>query len=267
MRGVTSSVAAALAPQSAVAVCLLGGFRLLKGSRVVPVRPRGKVQAVLSNLALRPGAGMAREELLELVWPTIDFLLASQSLNTLVSSLHRMLGDALDGRSPVTHSSGWYRLNEEGGVGIDIVWFDEAVAEGDRRSRLGDDAAATAAYGRALDVYQGDLMLDTAVDHMVERERLRARYLSLRARIADHAFASGDYSAALEDALSLLAHDPCREDAHRMAMRSYVRLEQRAQALRQYRICREILDKEFDARPEPLTEALFELVRLRPAEV
>ena len=62
----------------------------------------------------------------------------------------------------------------------------------------------------------------------------------------------------------LLGVDPCREDAHRMTMRAYVRLGARAQALRQYNICRLVLAEEFDATPEPATEQLFQLVRTDP---
>jgi hypothetical protein len=47
-------------------------------------------------------------------------------------------------------------------------------------------------------------------------------------------------------------------------MRCYVRLGERARALRQYRICCESLDAEFEAPPEPLTEALFNRIRLDP---
>jgi DNA-binding SARP family transcriptional activator len=50
-------------------------------------------------------------------------------------------------------------------------------------------------------------------------------------------------------------------------MRCYNRLGHRAQALRQYRTCREILEAEFDAVPEPATEELYELLRREPSSV
>lgn len=258
---------AAIVSSARVRVCLLGGFRLLKDGQPIAVRPGGRVQALLSNLALRRRAGIARDELIGMVWPASDTSLGGQSLNTLVSSLHRSLGDALDGRPPVVHADGRYRLNEEDGVATDVAWFDDAIAEGDRLTRFGNPAAALDSYRVAADLYVGDLALAAFVEHVLERERLRARYLGLRARLADALFGAGDYAAALDNALDLLAHEPCREDAHRMAMRAYVRLGERAQALRQYQVCRLILAREFDAPPEPLTEELFELVRLSPQSV
>jgi DNA-binding SARP family transcriptional activator len=52
-----------------------------------------------------------------------------------------------------------------------------------------------------------------------------------------------------------------------MAMRSYVRMGERSQALRQYRMCRHVLEQEFEAVPEVATETLFELIRLEPSRV
>ena len=263
----TSAGESTFGAPEAVVVCLLGGFRLMKLGRPVSVRRGSKAQALLSNLALRPRLGIPRDELLGLVWPASQFDLAGQSLNTLVSSLTRSLGDALAGRPPVVHDQGTYRLNAEFGVRVDVVEFDAAVDAGDRCARAGDEAGAMAAYLGAASMYGGDLAFGSDIEHVIQRERLRARFLSVRSRLADIHFSSGNYGAALDNALDLLAHDACREDAHRLAMRSYVRMGERAQALRQYRICRQVLAREFDALPEPETERLFESVRLDPSSV
>jgi DNA-binding SARP family transcriptional activator len=254
-------------PIPPILVCLLGGFRLLNDGKAVPLRPGGRARALLASLALAPHSGVPRDQLLATVWPGGDMALAGQSLNTLVYALHRSLGDALAGRPPITHDDGRYRLNAEDGVEVDIVRFDAAVDDGDRRARAGDRAGAIDSYRGALHLYEGDLEIGSDVQFVLERERLRARYLSIRSRLADHQFADQDYASALVSALDLLSHDPCREDAHRMAMRCYVRLGERAQALRQYRVCESILAAEFEARPEIATSELFDLVRLEPADV
>jgi DNA-binding SARP family transcriptional activator len=221
----------------------------------------------LSNLALRYPPGIIRDELLNLLWPTTSASLAAQSLNTLVYTIHRELGDALAGSPPILHDDGRYRLNVEQGVVVDVAEFDAAVDNGDRFSRAGQPDEAMASYDGAAALYGGDLISDSDVQHVIERERLRARYLYARARLADHHFAVGSFALALDQALGVLAHDPCREDAHRMAMRSYVRLGERAQALRQYRLCRDMLLREFDAPPERATAELYELIRLDPSGV
>ena len=50
-------------------------------------------------------------------------------------------------------------------------------------------------------------------------------------------------------------------------MRCCVRRGERAQALRQFRVCERILRSEFDAPPGGATLALFEQVRTAPEQV
>ncbi len=249
-----------------VLICLLGPFRLLKAGRLVPLRSGGKMEALLSSLALQPGYAARREELLTILWPNQDAALAGQSLNSLIYSVHRLLGDALDA-PPVLLADGLYRLNTEAGVGVDVAWFDTLISAGEQAGRAGDRRQVAETFTRALELYRGDLCAGSDVRAAIERERLRARFLSLLAQLADWAFTSGDYAVCLDHALRLLTNDPCREDAHRLVMRCYVRRGERAQALRQYHLCRQVLQREFEAEPEPCTTALFDQIRLAPDTV
>ncbi len=250
-----------------VLIRVLGPFCVLKTGSPVPVRGRGKTEALLSHLALRYESGIARETLLDQLWPDSDPALASQSLNSLVHSLQRLLGDVVGGASLIVHGGGWYRFNTAVGVGVDVACFDSLAAKGDQQARAGDPEAAAETYGRAVDLYRGDLCVSSDVYAVMERERLRVRYLTLLARLADHHFEMSNYLGALDWALRLLAHDPCREDAHRLVMRCHVRRGERGQALHQYRLCESVLHAEFDASPEPATLSLFEQVRSDPDSV
>jgi DNA-binding SARP family transcriptional activator len=246
---------------------LLGGFRLLKDAEPVAVRHGGKAEVLLLNLALQPRLGVEREELLATLWPNADEALASQSLDTLVHSLRKTAGDALDGAGPVVRSDGRLRLNVERGIRLDVAEFEREAAEGDRLRRTGEEAAAVPRYEEAVRLYAGDLVIGSEIRHLLERERLRARYLELLRSLAETGFGGGQYTASRDWARALLGCDPCREDAHRMVMRCDVRLGERAQALRQYQTCAEILRREFGVEPEPATHELYEAIRLSPATV
>lgn len=251
--------------EGAVLVCLLGWFKVLKLGRPVSVRSGGRTQLLLSMLALGPRRiGITRDHLLEQLWPDGESDLATQALRALVYALHRSLGDALGGQAPVIGDQGRYRLNVEAGVAVDVDRFDGVLDTAEALERAGDVAIAIDRYRAAVGLYEGDLAITSDIQHLLERERLRARYINARARLAEHYLDNGDYAAALTNALDVLAADPLREDAHRLAMRCYVRRGQRAQALRQYRLCSQVLESEFDAAPEPATQALYELVRLDP---
>jgi len=220
----------------------------------------------LGQLALRP-VGVRRETLLSILWPDREAALAGQSLNTLVYSARESLGDEIGGASPVLQSCGYYRLNLEAGIAVDLARFESLTEEGHRLVSADDPEGASRAYRQALACYCGDLALDGDVSTLIERERLRCLCLTVLAYLADQRFRVADYAGAQDYALRLLSHDPCREDAHRLVMRCHVRRGERAQALRQYRLCEEILGSYFQAPPEPATKVLFDQVRLDPSAI
>jgi DNA-binding SARP family transcriptional activator len=181
-----------------------------------------------------------------------------------VHQLHRLLGDAINGASPVVHSGEIYRLNVEAGIATDTHSFEDLAGRGDRAWHVGDCSAASDCYRQAVMLYRGDLHAfadDTAV---VERERFRAMHLVMLGRLADMACRDGDYSSARESASLLLQIDPDREDAHRILMSCYAALGQRVQAMRQFLLCERLLRETFDAVPEPETRALYDRLRLAP---
>ena len=74
--------------------------------------------------------------------------------------------------------------------------------------------------------------------------------LDLLTALANYYYARGNTVQALHYLQRLLVREPCREDAHRQVMHCYLHLGQRAQALRQYQLCTQILAYEFAAQPE-----------------
>jgi DNA-binding SARP family transcriptional activator len=249
-----------------VLICVLGSFRVLLAGLPLPVHG-GKTKALLCHLALRYAEGVLRSTLLETLWPKSDAALAGDALRSRINSLHTLLGAGLGGTAPVLQVDDRYRLNAAAGVGVDVACFDVLVATGDHQMRTGHAAEASATYQHALQLYHGDLCVATDVYAVVERERLRARYLSLLASLAACAHAAGDDDACLAYAQRVLAHDPCREDAHRLVMRYHVRRGERAQALHQYHLCVDLLRATFATTPEPATVALFDQMRIDPGSV
>ena len=250
-----------------IMICLLGNFRLLNKGELVPVRAGGKSEVFLAYLALQHGRRVPRERLVQVLWPDSDLSLGLNSLNNLVYNLHKLLGPALQDAPLVLHQDGYYQLNIDAGIDVDVAWFDALVKTGDRHSQAGNSAAAIDAYQRAVELYRDDLCISVDPQTLVERERLRARYLTTLARLADHYYHANDYSAALEYIWKLLGQDCCREDAHRLVMRCYVRRGERAAALRHYQVCVDLLRDQLNVEPEPATVALFEQIRLHPDQI
>ncbi|MDQ0373930.1 AfsR/SARP family transcriptional regulator [Cellulomonas humilata] len=225
------------------------------------------MEQLVGALAIHRNAGVRREELMEGVWPDRDGDQAGNSLNNLAHWLKQQLCDALGGKSPVHHYGGRYFLALGEDLAVDTMEFDRLGELGSRHSLEGDFETAVRLYDEALQLYVGDLTSGSDILFLLERERLRGRYLSIMATLAERCYALGDYEQSLQHALALVYADPCREDAHRMIMRCYVRNGQRSQALRHFALCRDILHREFGAVPEVATLALFEAVRTNPATV
>ena len=250
-----------------VLVCLLGSFRLLRHGHPFDLFVAGKAMTLLSSLALHLESGVPREALLATLWPEQDAAQSTASLNSLVYTLQRRLRDESHDATAVLYANGTYYLNREAGYGTDIARFDALITRGNLLASTGKESDALVNYGLAVELYRGDLCTGTDIYAVIERERLRANFLTVLAWLADQAYRKEDYAAALDHALRLLACDPCREDAHRVVMRARVRRGERAQALRQYRLCEHVLRREFDASPEALTTELFERVRIDPATI
>jgi DNA-binding SARP family transcriptional activator len=247
-----------------VLICLLGEFMLLKAGRPMNMPSGGKTEGLLATMGLRYDRRMARETLLAQLWPNQNPTLAGQSLNSLIYSLRKQLSRELAGAAPILHEDGYYRLNLEAGIGVDLARFEALVQQAEQQAQLGDLERAIACYSRASDLYQGDLWGGSDPYAAVERERLRACYLALLSKLADYWYDHGDYPACLRYGLRLLSSDPCREDAHRIVMRCYLRRGERVQALRQFQLCAAILRAEFDTDPEQATLAFYEQIRTTP---
>jgi DNA-binding SARP family transcriptional activator len=248
---------------------LLGSFRLVRNGESLPIRIGGKTEALLGHLGLAGLRGVPRGVLLSLIWPDSDFNLAANALNNVLHNLRAMLGSALGGASPVVLAGGYYRLNFEAGVAVDVAEFNEHARESERHARNGELPAAVAVAERAVRLYRGDLkpQVDAGPTMILECDRLRSTCLSMLMLLADDGFAQHDFSSCLGYALQLLEYDACREDAHRLVMRCYVRRGERAQALRHYQTVQKILRLEFEAEPEPATTALYHQIRVNPGAV
>lgn len=242
-------------------ICLLGNFCLLHGDQSIPIRGGGKAETLLGYLGIHHRRRISASQLQELIWPNSDVASAQNSLNTLVYNLHRLLGPMLDGAAPVVRDEGYYQLNSEAGVVVDTIAFERLVDAADRLFQISDTPAAIEAYTRAAGLYRGDLCVTADIQAIIERERLRSRYLSLLVRLATTAYHMENYKECLTYAWRILANDPCREDAHRLIMCSQVRIGERAAALRHFHTCKTILQSELGVSPEATTIELFEQIR------
>jgi TolB-like protein/DNA-binding SARP family transcriptional activator len=224
---------------------LLGGLeiRTADGRDVTP--PGRKIRALLACLALSPGAGWSRGQLTALLWGDRDEEQARGSLREALVKLRRCMGEP----SPLQASRET--------VGLDPAVVSVDAVEFARLARAGD-------VERAADLYRGELLEGLTLPdggfedwRVVERTRLHDLAVDVLSRF----LASQSGEPAVRTAQRLLQLDPTREEAHRALMRLHVAAGDRPQALRQYQICRDTLQRELGVAPSPETEILLRRIR------
>jgi DNA-binding SARP family transcriptional activator len=243
-----------------VEIRLLGQLRLLQNGRLIALDDDDKAAMLLYRLALSPQHRLSRAALLSALWPDRSPELAAPWLDRLVGRLCDLLGERISA-PPVLIRDGVYQLNLAAGIGIDVASFDALADAADRLHALGNSALATIYDDHAVRCYRGALCGDDEIATLIERERLHGRYLRLLSRLAAAAFERGDDSASIGYAERIVQEEPCCEEAHRLIIRSRLRLGQPDEALRQYHACRDALSAALGLAPEPATVALLDRIR------
>jgi adenylate cyclase len=230
---------------------LFGGFRACLASGEEVVFARRKAMLLLAYLALRPDASQTRDKLTGLLWGDRGEAQARGSLRQTLTGLRKTLRAA----APPPLLVDGDRL----GLDPEAVEADVRVFETLSGSDVADDLQ------RAVELYRGPFLDGIALRSadgeqwlLRERERLRERLLGTLDRLLARHLREGALDQAAATVERILAHDPLREDGHRMLMQLHVQRGRRNLALRQYRLCQELLSRELGVQPEPETVRLYE---------
>lgn len=233
-----------------------GEFQLRYHGRRVMLPRAPKTASILRYLVLRRSRPVTRETLLELIWPDEQVGAAAASLHTTLSVLRKALAAELGaepGGGSIVYSDGAYALNPALHLQVDVAAFDAWCARGlaSEQACCYDDAIG--AYRVAIELYAGELVIGDCYDSwlLIERQRLACAYFLIAHKLAHHCLERGLYAEAMAQAQRMLAHDPCREDAHGTLMRCFARLNQRTQALRQFELCCALLRRDLGVEPVP----------------
>jgi len=223
----------------------------------------GRCASLLAYLALGHGRSFSRSELLSNLWPERSSSTTAGSFNTALWRLRRMIE-----RPPLKHGDlivcdrrGAIGLTGPAGVWLDVDEFERLISPGLTKppERLSDADIDGLRQGVAL--YKSDILLDVTDDWALrEREKHRRNYLNALWRLMQLATIRRDFGESIRHAQAILDSDSLREDVHRELMQLFVLNGQRAQALRQFEHCRELLRRELAIQPMRETMALYQKI-------
>jgi DNA-binding SARP family transcriptional activator len=210
-----------------------------------------KAIAVLAILAT-DGRPFARDEIAAMLWPESDDVAARGALRRTLSALKAGLGDGMlrIDRTRVELDRRRARID------IDVI---EQASRSDDRPTL--DAAVALARGSFM---AGFNLRDSPEFDDWRAARATAVERSVLAifdRLGTAAANAGDLAGAADAAVRRLALDPLDERTHVRLMDLYLSMGDRAAALRQYRVCVAVLERELGVVPLEATTARYEAIR------
>jgi LuxR family maltose regulon positive regulatory protein len=197
-----------------------------------------------------------REEVCRCFWPDVP---ESKARSRFYAALHNARQAVGKDRLEYIQEESVYHVDLSGGGVYDVAVFEKAMADSLARPP-GDEKLA--GLLRAVALYAGPYLEDMDDDWVLERRReLELAYLQALIALGDCYYAGKDAAEAETWYRQALEMDSYREDVHRKLMLALVQGGRRAEALRQYQICADILSHELGVEPDPATQALFQEIR------
>ncbi|HEY1320763.1 MAG TPA: AAA family ATPase, partial [Streptosporangiaceae bacterium] len=231
-------------------VRLLGPMDLRIGERQLPPLDSARAESLLAYLLLHRDVPQPRQRLAFLLWPDSAEGQAQTNLRKVLHNLRRALPDTdrLIEIGPRT-----LRWQPDAPLWLDVEQFERALAGGQ--------------FEEAVQLYAGEL-LEGRYDEWLtdERERLAGLYADALERLARRHGLDRRWPEAIRCAGRLVAHDPLREESHRLLIELCQASGDRARAVRAYHACVATLERELGIAPSPGTRAVYEsLIAARSA--
>ena len=239
-------------PETRPIIRLIGAFSVIGADgKDCPISGK-KDRAVLAFLAAHPGRPIARERLVELIWPDAAEGAGRASLRQSLSSIRKQVpaGELLSSTR-------------------DTVAFNADAAETDILGLAEVSAPKDLADG--IPGLGGEMFLDDLSGisaefdtwRATEQSRVQALVRELLEELAQKASVAKDTNKFVAALSHLVALNPLDEDAQRRHMLALIGLGQVNAAIRQYRRLEQILNRELGTGPDEATRSIFSEARAK----
>jgi DNA-binding SARP family transcriptional activator len=246
------------APPPPLRIELIGGFVVRRGEQLIEEFHRPIVARLLQYFAVHRGRPLARDLILQALWPGTEPEKAWRTFRTVYSRLRNTLEPHMRNKGPNRYfalDGESYTFDPHGFVTVDVEQFRQAL---DANLPPEQRAALLQRYGPVLPELG-------AVDWLLElRAQMQELYVTACLRLGEQLLARGDAAAAQQWAQRVIDTAPWLEAAYQLLMRAYARQNLRSRALRTYEEACVALQAELAVDPSPLTAWLY--TRLQAGE-
>lgn len=248
------------AKKPTLACYCFGPFRAFQDDQPVADWNGHKGQLVLKYLLTQAGKPVAKEKLMETIWPEADPEAARRNLHQAIYSIRHTLKANQPDTQYILFRNEFYLLNPAVSIWVDFVEFEKYAYQGRHLENRQEFAAAMEAYAMAEGLFQGNFMQDEPYEEWagLKRNQLQNLYLELADKLSTHYFQGQQYRAAIFQCQRILEADNCHEPAYQILMQCYLRQGQRHMAVRQYQTCIQALRETLGLSPSESTRQVYQ---------
>lgn len=259
-----------VAPRSPLRVFALGPLRVEAGRRRLDLGAWRSARALrlFQLLLVHRFRWVARDQLIETLWPDGDPAKGTNNLRQSVLLLRRVLDpDDDDGRRSrhiLVHNEAC-RLEPGEGASYDVTEFEETLQLAEKARRSSDSGESERHLRRAIELYRGPFLAESPYEEFAadDRERLRDLFLRGVRRLLVVLSETEKWEEGAAFARRGLAEDPYEEDLHHRLVEAHERLGHKQEALAAYHRYEEMMIRELDLLPsERMKELADRVVRL-----
>jgi adenylate cyclase len=200
-----------------------------------------KSKALLVYLASPSGVARSRDHIASLLWSRNDQEQARTNLRQNLARLRKSLGSAKN--LIVANSQELELLSNQ--VETDVAQFEGLLSQPNHDSLLAAAELLKGEFAAGLSINEGPFEEWIAS----ERRRISECAISTLRKLLEYYEAEKDHDQAAYIACKLLTIDPLQERVHQSFMRALANQDRFESALQQYKICRDILQKELGVDP------------------
>ncbi len=235
-----------------------GKLEMRYGQQVIAVFPTRHVEELLGYFLLQPHVRHSREKLIGILWPNSSLDESRNRLNTVLwrlRTLFNQFGSPTDNCFPATRE--WVSFSPQCPIHFDAEVFQQKIIQAEKAH----DEEREKVLLEALNLYKGDLFEGIYSDWcLAERERLARLSLYAKGQIMAYCQQNGRFAEAVDWGHAILHDDPLREEVHRAIMQCCYELGWYALAVKQFRLCTQLLKDELDVLPLPETIAVYQTI-------
>lgn len=243
-------------------IYLTGSVALEHGEQLVREKQfpgrQGRIAFVF--LAINRHRSVHREELMGAIWPDDAPAQTDGALDAILSKLRSLLKIAgfAAGAAGIDVTSGTITLQLPSTAWIDIEAAANALDEAEGALRRNDAAPPWGLANTAVVISRRPFLPDVE-SPWIESQRNTLRALLMRALqcLVSISAKNGEHALAIQHAVEMVELDPFRETAYQLLMKMHAAAGDRAEALRVFAKCRELLRDEMGISPSPQTEAVY----------